>query len=320
MEPDHPHLVRAFELLMRECGTSPFTTQLASDLGVSKQHLHRLAASGLVRHLARGVWMAAHAPDTVATRIAALKLVVPKGAVVCDEAAGWIHGAQMILPPNAHLEVPEIQVFMNQQHHRLRHGLAASGQRVMPARHIAVIDGLAVTTPLRTACDLGRLRRPDRALAALDSLLRLGDFSRDELLDEIGLFRGYRHVIQLRRLAPLADPRAESPGESALRLRWLSVPGAPPPDLQIEVRREYGASYYLDLGCEELGYAAEFDGEAYHYSTPGQIAHDLRRREECAVLGWDVDVFTKAHTFGPKQDAVETIAAGLARARRRTLG
>lgn len=320
MEAKRLQLPEVLERLIHECGTNPFTTQTASRLGASKQHLHRFATSGLVRHIARGVWIVGHAPDTVTTRIAALKLVVPDGAVVCDEAAGWVHGAKMILAPNAHLEVPEIQVFVNRERHRLRHGLTASGQRVMPERHIAIIDGLAVTTPLRTACDLGRLRHADRALAALDSMLRLGDFTKDELLDEIGLFRGYRHVIQLRRLAPLADPRSESPGESALRLRWLSIPGAPPPELQVEVRREFGSSYFLDLGCEELGYAAEFDGEAYHYSTPGQIAHDLRRREECAVLGWDLEVFTKANTFGPKQDAAETIAAGLARARRRTCG
>jgi len=320
MEAKHHHILKVHGQLLNEVGASPFTTTTAARVGVSGQQLSRMKSSGLIRHIAHGVWAPTNAPDTVETRIAALKLVVPNGAVVCDEAAGWVHGANMILPPNAHLEVPSIQVFINQTNHRLRRGVIASGQRVMPDRHIAVIDGLAVTTPLRTACDLGRLRHADRALAALDSLLRLGEFSRDELLDEVGLFRGYRHVIQLRRLASLADPRSESPGESALRLRWLSIPGAPPPELQIEVRREYGSSYFLDLGCEELGYAAEYDGEAYHSATPDQVQHDLRRREECAVLGWDLDVFTKANTFGPKQDAAETIAAGLARATRRTGG
>ena len=317
MDINYTHLMADFTRLNAEFGERPFTTESVARMGISSQRLYRLTSAGLVRRIARGVCVSAAAPDTVATRIAALKLVVPAGAVVCDEAAGWVHGANMILAPNAHLEVPEIQVFVNHEHHRLRQGLTASGQRVMPRKHIEVIDGLAVTTPLRTACDMGRLRHADRAIAALDSLLRLGAFTHEELLEEVGWFRGYRQVTQLRRLAPLADARAESPGESALRLRWLSIPSAPPPELQIVVRRENGLQYYLDLGCEELGYAAEFDGEEFHYGSDLQIKHDERRRAECAEYGWDIDVFTKANTFGSNQNAVETIAAGLARAKQR---
>ena len=46
---------------------------------------------------------------------------------------------------------------------------------------------------------------------------------------EIGRFRGFRGVVQLRCLAPLGDGRAESPGESALRLHWYDA-GLPTPE------------------------------------------------------------------------------------------
>ena len=78
--------------------------------------------------------------------------------------------------------------------------------------------GLRVTTPLRTACDLGRLLSRDRAFAALDTMLRLGAFDAEELWAETERFRGMRGVRQLRAFAPLADRprrvarRSRSPG------------------------------------------------------------------------------------------------------------
>ncbi len=40
---------------------------------------------------------------------------------------------------------------------------------------------------------------------------------------EIGRFKGYRGVRQLRVLVPLGDGRSESPGESVLRLHWYDA-------------------------------------------------------------------------------------------------
>ena len=92
-----------------------------------------------------------------------------------------------------------------------------------------VIEGVVTTTLLRTALDLGRLAHRDLAIGALDALLRHGEFSSEELLDGVARFRGQRGVVQLRALAPLTAPRAESPGESVLRLRWLDIPNRPRP-------------------------------------------------------------------------------------------
>ena len=50
-----------------------------------------------------------------------------------------------------------------------------------------------MTTPLRTALDLGRQRWPEPALTALDALHRLGAFSVEELLAEVDRFK--RHAL-----------------------------------------------------------------------------------------------------------------------------
>ena len=58
--------------------------------------------------------------------------------------------------------------------------------------------GLRITTPLRTAWDLGRLAHRDRAIGALDALLRHGSFTRGELVAGVERFKGMRGVVQLR--------------------------------------------------------------------------------------------------------------------------
>ena len=200
---------------------APFTAAMAKACRIHPVELSRLVALGLLRRLVAGVYVAAQAGDSLALRVDALRLVVPPDAVVTDRTAAWLHGVQMALAPGDHLTVPEVSVFHRRRGCRLRNDVVASGQRMMPDEHVMEVRGLCVTTPLRTACDLGRVLRRDAAFASLDAMLRLGAFGKEELLEASAGFRGYRWVRQLRALAPLADARAESPPESVLRLRWL---------------------------------------------------------------------------------------------------
>jgi hypothetical protein len=158
----------------------------------------------------------------------------------------------MILAPNDHLAVPPVSVFVNRRGARLRNGITDSGQRFLRPKDVVEVFGVLVTTPLRTACDLGRLLSPDGAFAALDTMLRLGAFDKQQLWAETDRFRGMRGVIQLRAFAPLADARSESPGESVTRLRWIAQGIQPPPEPQIEVERPNQWSYWIDLGVEGL--------------------------------------------------------------------
>jgi hypothetical protein len=207
----------------------PFTRAAAQAHGIGSNDLTRLIRLGLVRRLIENVYAVAQLVDSLEVRVAALRLVVPPGAVVTDRTAGWLHGAQNILAPGDHLVVPRLSIFHRTRGCRLRTDLTASGQRMMPDEHIMDVRGILVTNPLRTTCDLGRLLHRDAAFAALDSMLRLGLFAHEELLEWAKGFRGYRHVRQLRALAPLADARAQSPPESILRLRWLDCTDLPGP-------------------------------------------------------------------------------------------
>jgi hypothetical protein len=235
-----------------------------------------------------------------------LRLVLPPDAVVTDRTAAWMHGALMALAPGDHLRVPEVSIFQPAGK-RLRNGLSASGERTLALEDVMDIAGVRVTTPLRTACDLGRLLSRDSALASMDALLRLGSFTTDDLILELERFKGFRGIRQARLLAGLADPGAESFGESALRLRWYDA-CLPRPSTQIDVIDEGWLIGRLDLGDPEVRYAAEYDGEAFHGAD--RLAHDERRRAALAACGWRVDVFRRGNVFGAKADAIDQLRHG----------
>ena len=292
----------------------PFTTVQASRAGIPANTLTRLVRDRLLRRLFKGVYVPAQVPDSLELRCQGLALVVPSGAVVTDRTAGWLHGAET-LAPNDHLDVPPLSVF-SRTGSRLRSDLLRSGERSFLPEDLVVLNGLLVTTPLRTALDLGRLLHRDQAIGALDSMLRTQQFSRDELLAGVERFRGFRGVVQLRALAPLADPRSESPGESTLRLRWLDITDLPRPTPQVPVLDPVRHSTYrLDLALEEIRFAAEYDGERFHSSAQAKARDQARRRWLSEDQGWTVRVFTRRDVYGPRQDVGSVLRDGIREAR-----
>lgn len=293
----------------------PFTTAQAREAGVSRSALTRLCAEGLLRRPIRSVYIAAQNGDSIRLRAQALALVVPSDCVICDRHAGWLHGATMILAPNEHLDLRPISVFRPSGCGRLRNGLAASGERNLSVEDVVELYGLAVTSPIRTAWDLGRVSYREPALSGMDEILRLRVFERDQFVAGVERFRGMRWVRNLRALAPLADGRSESPGESVLRLRWLDC-GLPAVVPQVEVWSDGILIARLDLACEELRFAAEYDGAEWH-SSPDQQAHDRVRREAVEREDWLVKAFTSANVFGRSRDIEELLYAAAREARSR---
>lgn len=296
---------------------TPFSSADARSAGLSRRRIALLVDEGLLRRMLAGVYVAAQAPDDQLLRARALTLVVPPRYVVTDESAGWLAGAPMILRPGAHLAAPPVTIFGADGEGRLRNGLADSGRRQLLPRDITEIFGVRATTPLRTAADLGRLRHRDQALSAIDQLLALNSFDLDELMAEVERFRGFRGVRQIRRLAPLGDRRSESPGESALRLRFHDA-SLPSPVPQLNVFDRDGFVARVDLAIEELRFAAEYDGAEWH--GPEQRDHDHRRREHLRRIGWTVRVLTRSNVYGRRQDAIEVLRAGVREARARMSG
>ncbi len=194
----------------------PFTPAMARAVGLDRGGLQRLLERGHVRRLLRGVYVASAAPDCVATRAAAVALALPGRGTAVDRTAGWVHGLPTGLWADPESVVPLDVVSSRRQ-------ASWGGRRHLAARDVQRLGGLSLTTPLRTALDLGRLLPPDRALGALDALLGTRSFTQAQLLAELPRLAGHRGVGQLRTLAAQVDDRSLGPAESVLRRRWLAA-------------------------------------------------------------------------------------------------
>lgn len=294
----------------------PFTASQAEAAGITRAVLRRLLRDHYVRRLVKGVFVAAQATDSLLLRTRALLLVAPEDAVIVDWTAVWLYTG--LLPPNQHLEVPPVSLFRPRGRGRLRNSLCTSGERSFTGEDLVTIEGLSVTTPLRTAWDIGRLAHRDMAIGALDALLRLGEFTKEEMTTGVERFRKQRGVVQLRDLAPRADGRAESMGESVLRLRWSDLRSLPRPEPQVPILDAHGrAIYYLDLGVPDLRFAAEYDGEEHHSSAQDR-EHDRKRRSWIEQnRGWIIEPVRKRNVFGATRDVERILYKGIRRARRR---
>lgn len=294
--------------------TGPFTITEAESGGLHRKTLSRMTAAGFLRRMLHGVYVASYVVETVELRCQALRLVVPSDAFVCDRTAAWLHGAAGALAPGEHEGVPAISMFRASDDGRVRNAITASGERRVLPRDLMEIHGVIVTTPLRTAVDLGRLQpTADLRLAGMDAMLRLGRFTHDALLAEVRRFDRQRGVVLLRVLAPWADGGAASFAESALRRRWLLV-GLPRPRTQIPVLLDGVVLFYLDMGLEEWLLAAEYDGEQWHGAA--DAAHDARRRAWMwEQRSWRIEVFRRQHVFGHTQDAEQRLRRAAAEAR-----
>ena len=290
---------RLVELSLRVPQDRPFTVSEARSVEIRAEDLRELVRRGLLRHPIRGVYSVAGLADTLRHRIAVLALVVPDDCVVTDRTAAWLWGAESALAPNDHATVPQVSVFAPPGR-RLRNGLTRSGERMLADRDVAEVENLLVTTPLRTACDVARLLPRDHALAALDGLCAVGGIEVGHLGWELDRFKGYRGIVQARALAPIADPKAASFGESVLRLRWLDA-GLPRPECQVEVPAPNGSCFLLDMGLPEERFGAEYDGEAFH--GPDREEHDAARRRWIRDHEhWRIVVARRNNVFGRNQD------------------
>lgn len=285
----------------------PFTRSDAHSEGLSRRALNRLAATGTLRPVLFGVYVDASAPDDLATRAAALARVLPLGGVVCRRSAAWLYGVDALEPGREHA-LPPLDAAVPTGRGPLRRAGVRGVVEPLREAEVAMVGGIPVTTPLRTALDLARWLPRRTALACLDALLHQGLVSQGELAEEVERFAGHRYVAQARDLVGLAEPRTESFGESWLRLRLIDS-GFPALEAQIEVCEPDGRPFArIDLGDRRRHKGLEYDGELAHAGAAEQ-AHDVARRARLArEFGWEVIGVDKAGVLGRGQ-ALEELAA-----------
>lgn len=273
----------------------PFTTAQAPTLGLTPKMLRLRLEQGLVRRIFRSVYVDASVPDSRAGRVRALSLVTPANAIVCDETAAWAHGLDIFAPGRRRDLAPSMLVRHGKG--RVERPGSRGRQAIIDAQDIEFIDGLFVTTALRTTSDLLRRMYRPYALAAADTFAHAGLINPPELLDYVSRLKGFRGIVQARSLAAIVEPKTQSPGESWQRLRILDA-GLPPPEPQHEVIDDFGRSYFIDLPYPEVLIGTEYDGREFHTDEEHR-RHDQERRDYLSeVFGWRWIIGTRERIFG----------------------
>jgi predicted transcriptional regulator of viral defense system len=159
----------------------------------------------------------------------------------------------------------------------------------VPARDRTLSStGLPVTSLERTTVDCARWLPGARALAIADSALRAGA-DREVVETLVGEAAGRPGVRQARRIAALADARAESVGESLVR--WIvHEADLDAPELAVAVETWRGTSW-VDLAWPGAQVGIEFDGAVKYsggeYGDPHErLLAEKRRHDALGEAGW----------------------------------
>lgn len=194
-------------------------------------------------------------------------------------------------------------------------GLLIRGDRV-EEDEVGLIDGVPVTTPVRTALDLACWYPLGAAVAAVDALARAVDLNLPAVRSLAERTSGRRGIRGAREALELVDAGSQSPRETRLRL-WLVQAGLPVPQTQIPVYDDYGNPIaYLDMGWPELKVAVEYDGEQ-HRTDRSQYRWDVQRREMLERQGW---ILIRVLVGDRRTDVIRRVRAALAQRTSRQSG
>lgn len=273
----------------------PFASIDAPRMGYSRKTLGQDLDQHLLRREFRGVYVDNRVTDCRESRLRSIRLITPPGAVVCNESAAWLYEVDTYKPSEQHLLIPSLVVPHSTT--RVTTPGVQCRQAILDGRDVIDIDGLMVTTPVRTASDLlRRLYRP-YAIAAADGMARAGLVTTEDVIEFVHGLKGYPGIRQARSLAHLIEPLSGSPGESWQRLRIIDA-GFPRPKPQHHIVDAFGHEYFLDLAYPELLIASEYDGREFHTDEIHK-SHDRGRRAYLGdVFGWRFVNAERPRIFG----------------------
>jgi hypothetical protein len=284
-----------------ELPDTPFTTHDLDVIGITREQLRRLVKAKLVRRLVRGAYLKAGIELTLEVRARTVAAVVSSHHVVTDRTAAWVHGVDTLTYAEQDIP-PPIDVCALRGHEPCSRDGVDGRSRDLAPHDIMMVEGLPVTTPLRTALDLGCLLRRREAMAALDAFARMHGLTKEQLALEGRRYRRRRGVIQMRELIALVDARAESARESWTRLA-IHDAGILAPEPQVWIEIDGVPTYRLDLAYRHARVAVEYDGWDTHERTPEQKARDRARRQWLRDNGWTVIVIRRGDFTGGALDA-----------------
>ena len=277
----------------------PFTRAEALADGIDAVAIRTLVRRGQIRRIVQGVYVDTGVQDSLELRAEALVKVLPDDSVICRQSAAWLYGIDTAALSDRS-QVPRLEFVRPAKSRAVRTAGAGGHSQTLLGDDVVEIAGLRVTSPVATAVHLARhLRRPF-ALSALDAMARARLVAAYQVREAVRRYPHHPYIVQARELARVMDSRAESPGESWLRLRMIDA-GFPPVVPQVEVRTP-DQRFRVDLAFlhplrDGRRLALEYDSDLWH-GTRRQQLRDARRVRQIEAGGWVVLSIGRGQVWG----------------------
>lgn len=279
-----------------ELTRGPFTVQDALRAGLSRRQLQ----SACWTRISTGLYAWAGIEQDPRCVLEALSRRLPAQAAFSDRTAGWLHGLD--LEP---CRPTEVAVPLGCGISR-RAGVSIR-RSVLPDTEVVQCRRLRATGPMRTVFDLARHLPLGDALVAVDMALHRALVDLAALRQYVDAHMTAHGVATARHVADLAEPRAESPMETRLRL-LLVLAGVPRPAAQVDLtddRRRFVGRVDLYYSAQRL--AVEYDGGTHRDS----LAADNRRQNRLLAAGYRLLRFTAGDVYDRPEAVVDQVRAAL---------
>lgn len=280
--------------------------------GLSRSAIDRRIRRGLLVPVGGGVYLLRGAGEDPLAAASAAVLRSPE-AVVSHWTAARLHGFP--LPPvnRSHVMLPRYAPLP-----RLDLPLTVHQTRHLPVVDVVDLDGLRVTSPARTLCDLAPWLRPARLQHLCEERFLLSSPAPERLVacHRALARRGRAGTVALRSvLDALLDDEPFPESQLELALLRLLVEGG-----LSGLRRQYRPPWFdgvrgiVDFADPEARLVVEADGRRWH-STRQAFDADRRRDRVAAGHGWHVLRFGWQEVTGRPDEVRAEIEAFLARGR-----
>jgi hypothetical protein len=293
----------------------------------------------------RGLWAwSATDPEDPGERARRAGALVSGKGAVGGWAAAHLHGATELdgWAPDGGLE-PVLLCVRPDQRCRRQGAHRVWRSRLDPA-DVVDLDGVPVTSVVRTCIDLARLGRltmsgpstsgpstsgpstsgprrlerrrmtiPDLrpgtlepAVVAVDVLRRMVGVDVDQVLTYLADRPRLRGSRQARAVLSLSEPNTRSAGETRLRMLWVGDAGLPRPRSNQSLRVRGGPIVAeVDLLDVEAGLVGEYDGEVH--AGADRRSRDVFRAERLVALGLQVIRVTAVDLRTHRERTVERL-------------
>lgn len=296
---------------------APFTFQEALDAGVSPRRLRHQSLPSP----SRGIRIPDEALLEGQPKDMSLPLIVRPFTVVTEFSAashatafslwsfpGFLPGQD---DPSVHISRPDAMAIPR------RTGVVGHVGQFFDDE-ITSVDGVFVTTRVRTWLDVSRKMSIDELTVVADHLLRIPrpEFEErtepyatcEQLADMLDRHKGTPGIRKARVALEQARIGSDSAPETRLRLA-LERGGLPEPQLNVVTELSAGVERQPDLAYQEYCVAVEYDGEPH--SEAAQIVRDIAREEDFSRAGWHLVRISKRHMGNDARSAIAKVRAAL---------